>query len=169
MIASSILCMFIITIYLFIYDLSAGLTDTATTLTKEAELPMGLHALPHSSVPPFTSVSVATPPSPAAGIPRTPRLTNGVAARLGGHTPHHPQPRPSTSQVPATAPPTAPNGSPLIGRILFSRERPSPCAVAAGKRPKVLRQKSDHGAFIQSPAMKKQLDRHLPSPPTLDR
>uniref|UniRef100_A0A673G4S2 DDB1- and CUL4-associated factor 1 n=1 Tax=Sinocyclocheilus rhinocerous TaxID=307959 RepID=A0A673G4S2_9TELE len=143
--------------------LSKGLTDTATALMKEAELPMGLHALAHASVPPFTPVSVATPPSPAAGIPRTPRLTNGVAARLGGHTPHvlplH-QPRPSTSQ--------APNGSPLIGRIVFSRERPSPCAAAGGKRPKVLRQKSDHGAFSQSPAMKKQLDRHLPSPPTLD-
>uniref|UniRef100_A0A673KFR7 DDB1- and CUL4-associated factor 1 n=1 Tax=Sinocyclocheilus rhinocerous TaxID=307959 RepID=A0A673KFR7_9TELE len=143
--------------------MSKGLTDTATALTKEAELPMGLHALAHASVPPFTPVSVATPPSPAAGIPRTPRLTNGVAARLGGHTPHvlplH-QPRPSTSQ--------APNGSPLIGRIVFSRERPSPCAAAGGKRPKVLRQKSDHGAFSQSPAMKKQLDRHLPSPPTLD-
>ena len=32
----------------------------------------------------------------------------------------------------------------------------------------MLRQKSDHGAFSQSPAMKKQLDRHLPSPPALD-
>ncbi|ROI74347.1 DDB1- and CUL4-associated factor 1 [Anabarilius grahami] len=127
--------------------LSKGLSDTATALTKEAELPMGLHALAHASVPPFTPVSVATPPSPAAGIPRTPRLTNGVAARLVSH--HS-------------------NGSPLIGRILFSRERPSPCASAGGKKPKVLRQKSDHGAFSQSPAMKKQLDRHLPSPPTLD-
>ncbi|XP_056096436.1 DDB1- and CUL4-associated factor 1 isoform X5 [Rhinichthys klamathensis goyatoka] len=151
--------------------LSKGLSDTATALTKEAELPMGLHALTHASVPPFTPVSVATPPSPAAGIPRTPRLTNGVAARLGGHTPHHLQPRPSTSQAP---PPPSPavshhsNGSPLIGRIVFSRERPSPCPAAGGKRPKVLRQKSDHGAFIQSPAMKKQLDRHLPSPPSLD-
>ncbi|RXN03216.1 VPRBP isoform X2 [Labeo rohita] len=156
--------------------LSKGLTDTATALTKEAELPMGLHALAHASVPPFTPVSVATPPSPAAGIPRTPRLTNGVAARLGGHTPHalphhHAQPRPSTSQAPPPPPPPVShhsNGSPLIGRIVFSRERPSPCAAAGGKRPKVLRQKSDHGAFSQSPAMKKQLDRHLPSPPTLD-
>uniref|UniRef100_A0A8C1V0G8 DDB1- and CUL4-associated factor 1 n=1 Tax=Cyprinus carpio TaxID=7962 RepID=A0A8C1V0G8_CYPCA len=81
--------------------LSKGLTDTATALTKEAELPMGLHALAHASVPPFTP-------------------------------------------------------------------RPSPCAAAGGKKPKVLRQKSDHGAFSQSPAMKKQLDRHLPSPPSLD-
>ncbi|KAI2661206.1 DDB1- and CUL4-associated factor 1 [Labeo rohita] len=132
--------------------LSKGLTDTATALTKEAELPMGLHALAHASVPPFTPVSVATPPSPAAGIPRTPRLTNGVAARLGGHTPHalphhHAQPRPSTSQAPPPPPPPVShhsNGSPLIGRIVFSRERPSPCAAAGGKRPKVLRQKSDH-------------------------
>ncbi|KAF4109544.1 hypothetical protein G5714_008796 [Onychostoma macrolepis] len=154
--------------------LSKGLTDTATALTKEAELPMGLHALAHTSVPPFTPVSVATPPAPAAGIPRTPRLTNGVAARLGGHTPHalpHHQPRPSTSQAPPPPPPAVShhsNGSPLIGRIVFSRERQSPCAAAGGKKPKVLRQKSDHGAFSQSPAMKKQLDRHLPSPPTLD-
>uniref|UniRef100_A0A672R9B5 DDB1- and CUL4-associated factor 1 n=1 Tax=Sinocyclocheilus grahami TaxID=75366 RepID=A0A672R9B5_SINGR len=154
--------------------MSKGLTDTATALTKEAELPMGLHALAHASVQPFTPVSVATPPPPAAGIPRTPRLTNGVAARLGGHTPHalpHHQPRPSTSQAPPPPPPAVSlhsNGSPLIGRIVFSRERLSPCAAAGGKRPKVLRQKSDHGAFSQSPAMKKQLDRHLPSPPTLD-
>uniref|UniRef100_A0A8C2L9F3 DDB1- and CUL4-associated factor 1 n=1 Tax=Cyprinus carpio TaxID=7962 RepID=A0A8C2L9F3_CYPCA len=154
--------------------LSKGLTDTATALTKEAELPMGLHALAHASVPPFTPVSVVTPPSPAASIPRTPRLTNGVAARLGGLTPHmlpHHQPRPSTSQAPPPPPPAVShhsNGSPLIGRIVFSRERPSPCAAAGGKKPKVLRQKSDHGAFSQSPAMKKQLDRHLPSPPSLD-
>ncbi len=155
--------------------LSKGLTDTVTALTKEAELPMGLHALAHASVPPFTPVSVATSPSPAAGIPRTPRLVNGVTTRLGGHPPHtlpHHQPRPSTSQAPPPPPPAVShnsNGSPLIGRIVFSRERQSPCAAAGGKKSKVLRQKSDHGAFSQSPAMKKQLDRHLPSPPTLDR
>ncbi|XP_026868211.2 DDB1- and CUL4-associated factor 1 isoform X1 [Electrophorus electricus] len=152
--------------------LSKGLTDTATALTKEAELPMGI--LAHAGVVPFVPVTVATPPSPAA-IPRTPRLANGVAVRLGGHAPHtatlplHPQPRPSTSQPLPPAPPTAShhsNGSPLIGRIVFSRERPSPCTM--GKKPRVLRQKSDHGAFSQSPAMKKQMDRHLPSPPALD-
>uniref|UniRef100_A0A672L6Y3 DDB1- and CUL4-associated factor 1 n=1 Tax=Sinocyclocheilus grahami TaxID=75366 RepID=A0A672L6Y3_SINGR len=145
----------------------AGVSLTINSLPEKEHLQA-------SSVPPFTPVSVATPPSPAAGIPRTPRLTNGVAARLGGHTPHalpHHQPRPSTSQAPPPPPPAVSlhsNGSPLIGRIVFSRERPSPCSAAGGKRPKVLRQKSDHGAFSQSPAMKKQLDRHLPSPPTLD-
>ncbi|XP_036434550.1 DDB1- and CUL4-associated factor 1 isoform X3 [Colossoma macropomum] len=157
--------------------LSKGLTDTASALTKEAELPMGIHthSHTHAGVAPFAAVTMATPPSPAA-IPRTPRLANGVAARLGGHTPHtvtsplHPQPRPSTSQPPPPAPPASShhtNSSPLIGRIVFSRERPSPCAIG-GKKPRVLRQKSDHGAFSQSPAMKKQMDRHLPSPPALD-
>uniref|UniRef100_A0A672L6X8 DDB1- and CUL4-associated factor 1 n=1 Tax=Sinocyclocheilus grahami TaxID=75366 RepID=A0A672L6X8_SINGR len=149
----------------------AVLDENGSTISTVGENLLKLQA---SSVPPFTPVSVATPPSPAAGIPRTPRLTNGVAARLGGHTPHalpHHQPRPSTSQAPPPPPPAVSlhsNGSPLIGRIVFSRERPSPCSAAGGKRPKVLRQKSDHGAFSQSPAMKKQLDRHLPSPPTLD-
>uniref|UniRef100_A0A8B9L5M4 DDB1- and CUL4-associated factor 1 n=1 Tax=Astyanax mexicanus TaxID=7994 RepID=A0A8B9L5M4_ASTMX len=158
--------------------MSKGLSDTASALTKEADLPMAIHTHSHthtSVVASFTPVTVATPPSPAA-IPRTPRLANGVAARLGGHTTHtvtqplHPQPRPSTSQPPVPAPTASThhtNTSPLIGRIVFSRERPSPCA-AGGKKPRVLRQKSDHGAFSQSPAMKKQMDRHLPSPPALD-
>ncbi|TRY64650.1 hypothetical protein DNTS_034846, partial [Danionella cerebrum] len=144
--------------------LSKGLTDTATALTKEAELPMGLLAVPHST--PFATSAAATPPSPVAPL-RASRLTNGVAARLGGHAPHHTQPRPAASQAPPLPPPAA-SGSPLIGRIVFSRERPSPCGATVGKKPKVLRQKSDHGAFSQSPAMKKQLDRHLPSPPSLD-
>lgn len=153
--------------------LSKGLIDTASALTKEADLPMCIHA--HASVAPF-SQPVSTPPTPTA-IPRTPRLTNGVAARLGGHASHvpttslHLQSRPSTSQPPPPAPPSSSHhstGSPLVGRIVFSRERPS--TYAAGlKKPRVLRQKSDHGAFSQSPAMKKQLDRHLPSPPALDR
>uniref|UniRef100_A0AAR2IWV3 DDB1- and CUL4-associated factor 1 n=1 Tax=Pygocentrus nattereri TaxID=42514 RepID=A0AAR2IWV3_PYGNA len=134
--------------------LSKGLTDTASALTKEAELPMGIHthSHAHAGVAPFAPVTMATPPSPAA-IPRTPRL-----------------PRPSTSQPPPPGPPASShhtNSSPLIGRIVFSRERPSPCAIG-GKKLRVLRQKSDHGAFSQSPAMKKQMDRHLPSPPALD-
>lgn len=154
--------------------LSKGLTDTAAALTKEAELPMSIHSLSHthSSVAPF-SPSVSTPPSPAP-IPRTPRLANGVASRFGGHTPHapipllHSQSRPSTSQPPPLVTGTYHNSNnfSLIGRITFCRERP--CAMGA-KKPRVLRQKSDHGAFSQSPAMKKQLDRHLPSPPALDR
>uniref|UniRef100_A0A4W5Q9W2 DDB1- and CUL4-associated factor 1 n=1 Tax=Hucho hucho TaxID=62062 RepID=A0A4W5Q9W2_9TELE len=159
-----------------------GLHDTATTLTKEADLPMAI--LPHPSSSALLPVVVPPPPaSPAPVLPRTPRLANGVAARLASHGSHpsvplsvQPQPRPSTSQLLAL-PPAAPplltphqsNGSPLIGRIVFTRERPSPCPVPAScKKSRVLRQKSDYGAFSQSPAMKKQLDRHLPSPPALD-
>uniref|UniRef100_A0A8C8INK7 DDB1- and CUL4-associated factor 1 n=1 Tax=Oncorhynchus tshawytscha TaxID=74940 RepID=A0A8C8INK7_ONCTS len=154
-----------------------GLHDTATTLTKEADLPMAI--LPHPSSSALLPV-VVPPASPAPALPRTPRLANGVTARLVSHSSHpsvplsvHPQPRPSTSQLlmvpPAASPLLTPhqsNGSPLIGRIVFMRERPSPCPVPAiCKKPRVLRQKSDYGAFSQSPAMKKQLDRHLPSPP----
>ncbi|XP_062315461.1 DDB1- and CUL4-associated factor 1-like isoform X1 [Osmerus eperlanus] len=158
-----------------------GLNDTATILTKEADLPMALLSHPSSST--FPPVTVPPPPvSPATALPRTPRLANGVAARLASLASHsssplsvHPQPRPSTSQAlvapplcPSTSGPHQSNGSPLIGRIVFTRERPSPCGVVSCKKPRVLRQKSDHGAFSQSPAMKKQLDRHLPSPPALD-
>ncbi|KAM6977034.1 DDB1- and CUL4-associated factor 1 isoform 2-T2 [Aplochiton taeniatus] len=161
--------------------LAKGLHDTATTLTKEAELPMAL--LNHPSTSAFPPVSAPPlPASPASALPRTPRLANGVVARLAGHgslstTPMsvHSQPRPSTSQplatlpaFPSTSVPYLTSGSPVIGRIAFTRERPLPCATLSCKRSRVLRQKSDHGAFSQSPAMKKQLDRHLPSPPALD-
>ncbi|XP_066554396.1 ddb1 and cul4 associated factor 1 isoform X2 [Amia ocellicauda] len=150
-----------------------GLHDAAAALAKEAELPMAV--LPHPSSS-FAPVAV-TPAANPVPLPRTPRLANGVTARLGVHpsisaspSATHSQVRPSTSQPQpsaAIAIATTPqsNGSPLIGRIVFTRERPSPCN---GKKSRVLRQKSDHGAFSQSPAMKKQLDRHLPSPPTLD-
>uniref|UniRef100_A0A8C4HRS6 DDB1- and CUL4-associated factor 1 n=1 Tax=Dicentrarchus labrax TaxID=13489 RepID=A0A8C4HRS6_DICLA len=116
-----------------------GLHDTAITLTKEADLPMA--CLTHSthSTSSFPPVAPPLPASPVATLPRTPRLANGVG-----------------------------NGSPLIGRIVFSRERQTGCGVVTCKKPRVLRQKSDHGAFSQSPAMKKQFDRHLPSPPALD-
>uniref|UniRef100_A0A1A7X3W6 Vpr (HIV-1) binding protein n=1 Tax=Iconisemion striatum TaxID=60296 RepID=A0A1A7X3W6_9TELE len=160
-----------------------GLHDTAKTLTKEADLPMA--CLSHSSHLPTAFPSVAPPPSASsvATLPRTPRLANGVASRLGNHPAHsstsgpsHPQPRPSTSQpaavassaTPSTSVPHCNSGSPLIGRIIFSRERQMECGTAHCKKSRVLRQKSDHGAFSQSPAMKKQFDRHLPSPPALD-
>ncbi|XP_071776891.1 DDB1- and CUL4-associated factor 1-like [Centroberyx gerrardi] len=161
-----------------------GLHDTATTLTKEADLPMAI--LSHSSHSTSAFPPVAVPPPPASSVttlPRTPRLANGVVSRLGSHGSHSStpmpnlsQPRPSTSQpivsaspaFPSTSVPHYSNGSPLIGRIVFTRERPSVCNTVSCKKPRVLRQKSDHGAFSQSPAMKKQLDRHLPSPPALD-
>ncbi|XP_028843043.1 DDB1- and CUL4-associated factor 1 isoform X2 [Denticeps clupeoides] len=155
-----------------------GLNDTANMLTKEADLPMAPLPLGHAH-PAVPAVTMATSPTPAAIHSRTPRLANGVAARLGGHssTPPallHSQPRSCTPQGSALSsaaasntPPLHSTSSPLIGRIVFSRERASPCG-AGGRKPRVLRQKSDHGAFNQSPAMKKQLDRHLPSPPALD-
>lgn len=160
-----------------------GLNDTATTLTKEADLPMA--CLSHSSHSPSTFPPVAPPlpAPPVATLPRTPRLANGVGSRLGNLPSHssspgtsNPQTRPSTSQpsgsssaaFPSTSVHHCSNGSPLIGRIVFSRERQTACGAVSCKKTRVLRQKSDHGAFSQSPAMKKQFDRHLPSPPALD-
>uniref|UniRef100_H3DKK3 DDB1- and CUL4-associated factor 1 n=1 Tax=Tetraodon nigroviridis TaxID=99883 RepID=H3DKK3_TETNG len=158
-----------------------GLHDTATTLTKEADLPMT--CLSHSSHSPsnFPSVAPPLPAPPVATLPRTPRLANGVGSRLANHPSHLPTPgstssqtRPSPSQpsgssaFPSTSVHHCSNGSPLIGRIVFSRERQAGCSAVSCKKTRVLRQKSDHGAFSQSPAMKKQLDRHLPSPPALD-
>lgn len=146
--------------------ISKGLGETASVLTKEADLPMT--AASHSSA--FTPVAAAASP---VTLPRTPRIANGISARLGSHTAVgstatsvHAQARPSASQGPPALPgPSYASNSPLIGRISFVRERPSPCN---GRKIRVLRQKSDHGAYSQSPAIKKQLDRHLPSPPTLD-
>ena len=147
--------------------ISKGLGETATVLTKEADLPMT--AASHSSA--FTPVTAAASP---VSLPRTPRIANGIATRLGSHVAvgatvppapaAHPQPRPPQGSLALPGPSYA-GSSPLIGRISFIRERPSPCN---GRKIRVLRQKSDHGAYSQSPAIKKQLDRHLPSPPTLD-
>ena len=160
-----------------------GLHDTATILTKEAELPSVCLSLTSLSTSAFPSVAPPPPATPVATLPRTPRLANGVGSRLANHpslssTPgcSHPQTRPSTSQstgssstaFPSTSVPLCSNGSPLIGRIVFSRERQAGSPVVSCKKPRVLRQKSDHGAFSQSPAMKKQFDRLLPSPPALD-
>uniref|UniRef100_A0A8D0D401 DDB1- and CUL4-associated factor 1 n=1 Tax=Sander lucioperca TaxID=283035 RepID=A0A8D0D401_SANLU len=159
-----------------------GLHDTAITLTKEADLPMACLSHSTHSTSAFPPVAPPPPASPVATLPRTPRLANGVGSRLGNHPSHSSTPgssnlqtRPSTSQptvsstaFPSTSVPICSNGSPLIGRIIFSRERLAACGTVSCKKPRVLRQKSDHGAFSQSPAMKKQFDRHLPSPPALD-
>ncbi|XP_059924619.1 DDB1- and CUL4-associated factor 1-like [Gadus macrocephalus] len=146
--------------------LAKGLQDTASTLLREADLPTA------PACPMVTPASSSVVP-----LARTPRLANGIGARAAPGTPvsaapHAAPPRtPSVSQAPPSSSTASPGlthyqGSPLVGRILFSRERPSNlCSV---KKPRVLRQKSDHGAFIQSPAMKKPLESHLPSPPTLD-
>ncbi|KAM8831186.1 DDB1- and CUL4-associated factor 1 isoform 1-T1 [Synchiropus picturatus] len=161
--------------------LTKGLHDTATTLTKEAELPMACMSHASHSTPAFPSVSSTPTSSPVATLPRTPRLTNGVGSRLATH-PAHPspstsspsQPRPCTSQLScpssslSTSTAHCSSGTPLIGRIVFSRDRQASCNTVNCKKTRVLRQKSDHGAFNQTPAMKKQFDRHLPSPPALD-
>uniref|UniRef100_A0A672Z914 DDB1- and CUL4-associated factor 1 n=1 Tax=Sphaeramia orbicularis TaxID=375764 RepID=A0A672Z914_9TELE len=118
-----------------------GLHDTANMLVKEANLNIGLCPSSASSVTP-TSSSV---------IPRTSRFTGGVTLGPGSHVGSSP----------------VSSGSSRVGRILFSRERPV-ITCSSGKKLRALRQKSDHGAYIQTPAMKKQLERHLPSPPTLD-
>ncbi|XP_075688064.1 DDB1- and CUL4-associated factor 1-like isoform X2 [Rhinoderma darwinii] len=139
--------------------ISKGLQETATALTREADLPMT--AASHSSS--FLPAATTQPPATASPVtlPRTPR----IPARLSTSSlcPHPP----SRSQLPPqlSSPVHVSTGSPLIGRISFVRERQSPCN---GKRSRVLRQKSDHGAYSQSPAIRKQLERHVPSPPTLD-
>ncbi|KAM3838106.1 DDB1- and CUL4-associated factor 1-like [Diretmus argenteus] len=139
-----------------------GLHETANTLTREANLPTTPFC-PNAS-------SCVTPTTSSAPIPRTPRLAGGMAARMAGHVGSSPvssAPHPSCSSSSVSAPPPTPQGSAPVGRILFSRERAA-LSCSSGKKPRVLRQKSDHGAFIQTPAMKKQLERHLPSPPALD-
>ncbi|XP_056129384.1 DDB1- and CUL4-associated factor 1-like [Lampris incognitus] len=157
-----------------------GLHDTANTLIREASLPAGPFCPNSSCITPTSSSSSAI-------IPRAHRLANGIGVRMASHAgsspvssvtsspsvqprpisvPHHPSCSPSC----ISAPPTSTlhvQSTPPVGRILFSRERPVSNCIA-GKKPRVLKQKSDHGAFIQSPAMRKQLERHLPSPPALD-
>ncbi|KAK9529756.1 hypothetical protein VZT92_013830 [Zoarces viviparus] len=155
-----------------------GLHDTANTLVKEANLPAG-SLCPHSS-------SCITPPplssSSSSMIPRTCRLAVGIAARVAGHVGSSPvssvassssrsllTPPPSCSSSSAAPllPPPGSQASHPVGRILFTRERPA-AHCSSAKKLRALKQKSDHGAFIQTPAMKKQLEHHLPSPPTLD-
>uniref|UniRef100_A0A8C6NPX2 DDB1- and CUL4-associated factor 1 n=1 Tax=Nothobranchius furzeri TaxID=105023 RepID=A0A8C6NPX2_NOTFU len=151
-----------------------GLHDTANTLVKEANLPVASHC-------PNSASSCVTPP-PSSSLPRTCRLAGGITARIAGHVGTSPvssgalaasrslvipQSAGSLASTSANSTPPSGLGSHFAGRILFSRER----LVAnsnSGKKPCALKQKSDHGAFIQTPAMKKQLERHLPSPPTLD-
>ncbi|XP_018541884.1 LOW QUALITY PROTEIN: DDB1- and CUL4-associated factor 1-like [Lates calcarifer] len=159
-----------------------GLHDTANTLVKEANLSVA-SLCPNSS-------SCITPPPSSSVIPRTCRLAGGIAARVAGHVgsspvssaasvsssspsssralvTHHPSGTSSSTSALPTPPPPHGQGSHLVGRILFTRERPV-ANCNSGKKLRALKQKSDHGAFIQTPAMKKQLERHLPSPPTLD-
>ncbi|CAL8337991.1 unnamed protein product [Merluccius merluccius] len=149
--------------------LAKGLHETASTLVREADLPT---ASTCPAVTPTSSTALARPPRLANGLRSTP--VTPISATPPGVPPRtpsvsHPPPS-SSSATPGLSPATHGQSSPLIGRILFSRERPSSslsnlCSV---KKTRILRQKSDHGAFIQSPAMKKPLESHLPSPPALD-
>lgn len=149
-----------------------GLHDTAHTLVKEANLPVG-PLCPNSS-------SCVTPPPSSSMIPRTCRLAGGIAARVAGHvgsspvssvavasassssstpstsrslvSPHPSCSSSSSSAIPPLPPPPHPTShgqSPhLVGRILFTRERPV-AHCSSGKKLRALKQKSDHGAFIQ--------------------
>ncbi|XP_076411815.1 DDB1- and CUL4-associated factor 1-like isoform X2 [Peromyscus maniculatus bairdii] len=147
--------------------ISKGLGETATVLTREADLPMT--AASRSSA--FTPVTAAAFP---LSLPWTPRIGNGIAGQLGNHTAVGAsapsaclaEPLPFVAQDSLALPgPSYADNSSLIGRTSFIRERPSLCN---GRKVQVLQHKSDHGANSQSPAEKTHFDRHLPSPPTLD-
>lgn len=135
-----------------------GLHDTANTLVKEANLPTA-PLCPNS-------VSYVTP-LPSTSVPRTCRLSSGIGARVAGHPgaspvssgasapralviPHSSGSSASTSAVLTTTPQPAPNGqgSRPVGRILFSRDRLA-ANCNSGKKLRALKQKSDHGTFIQ--------------------
>uniref|UniRef100_A0A8D0CRP9 DDB1- and CUL4-associated factor 1 n=1 Tax=Sander lucioperca TaxID=283035 RepID=A0A8D0CRP9_SANLU len=135
-----------------------GLHDTANTLVKEANLSV-------TSLCPNSSSCVTPPPLSSAVIPRTCRSAGGMAARVGGHVGSSPVS--SAAAASSSTPSSSPHGSHLVGRILFTRERPV-AQCNSGKKLRALKQKSDHGAFIQTPVLKKQLERHVPSPPSLD-
>uniref|UniRef100_A0A8C3AJL9 DDB1- and CUL4-associated factor 1 n=1 Tax=Cyclopterus lumpus TaxID=8103 RepID=A0A8C3AJL9_CYCLU len=129
-----------------------GLQDTANALVKEANLPAG-SLCPNATA--AASCLAGWPPPPL--LLALPRRSSPLLFV------HHPPPSSSSS------PPHGQGGSHPVGRILFTRERPAaPAPSHSGKKLRALKQKSDHGAFIQTPAMKKQPERHLPSPPTLD-
>ncbi|XP_056293219.1 DDB1- and CUL4-associated factor 1-like isoform X2 [Pseudoliparis swirei] len=131
-----------------------GLHDTANALVKEANLPAG------SLCP---NAAAATPPPAASPVtPWSCRLASSSSSSRSLVAPHPS----SSSTTPLPPPPTPQGGSHLVGRILFTRERPA--ALPSGKKLRALKQKSDHGAFIQTPAMRKQQERAPPCPPTLD-
>lgn len=145
-----------------------GLPDTANMLVKEANLSV-------ASLCPNPSSCISPSPS-ASAAPRTCRLAGGIAARAAGHAGSSPvssvaassshtpassrslATHPSCSSSASSAAPPRPasphhpgppgQGSHLVGRILFSRERPV-THCNSGRKLRALKQKSDHGAFIQ--------------------
>ncbi|KAG7256384.1 hypothetical protein CRUP_021877 [Coryphaenoides rupestris] len=129
--------------------LAKGLHETASALVREADLPAATPA--------------ATPAAATALLARTPgRLANGigvwstpvtpVSAAAPGAPPRTPSashpPSSSSAATPGLSAATHGQSSPLIGRILFSRDRPSSSSsnLCSVRKPRVLRQKSDHGA-----------------------
>uniref|UniRef100_A0A7N8X7K8 DDB1- and CUL4-associated factor 1 n=1 Tax=Mastacembelus armatus TaxID=205130 RepID=A0A7N8X7K8_9TELE len=96
--------------------------------------------LPVASVCP-TSSSCVTPPLPSSATPRICRLAGGIAARIASHVGSSPVSSSSTSRDGARV------------RQIQGRAQGQFTALFS---------------LDQTPAMKKQLERHLPSPPTLD-
>lgn len=113
--------------------LAKGLHHTAQALLKEAHLPAS---------PPCTP---CTPPTP-----RICRLAGGGAARAGASPVSSVSASPSSRPPISSHPPSSSSAPPHrpVGRILFSRERPV-VHPTSGKKLRPLKQKSDHGAFIQ--------------------
>lgn len=151
-----------------------GLHDTANTLIKEANLSLG-SLCPNSSccvTPPPCSSSPMIPRTCrlAGGIAArisghvgtSPLSSVAVASSSSSSTTPSssrslviPHPLCSASSN-CTQPPPPPTPHPashgqsthLVGRILFTRERPV-AHCNSGKKLRSLKQKSDHGAFIQ--------------------
>ncbi|KAE8298905.1 DDB1- and CUL4-associated factor 1 [Larimichthys crocea] len=120
-----------------------GLHETANLLIKEANLPVA-SLCPHSTC--------ITPPPPSSSIlPRSCRLAGGIAARNAGHVGSSPvssvvAPAAASSSTPSSSSrclvsphPSCPSSSTsthpphLVGRILFSRERPTAHCSSSGK------------------------------------
>ncbi|XP_061430043.1 LOW QUALITY PROTEIN: DDB1- and CUL4-associated factor 1 [Lethenteron reissneri] len=114
---------------------------------------------------PAASSSSGLGPSQATAPPPPSSSQSGAAATAGGLL-SSPGGGPSHGALPGT--PSGAGGA--LGRISFSKERLSPCAGSAQRKAaRVLMQKADCGAYVQSPAFRKELDgRPAPSPPALD-
>lgn len=151
-----------------------GLHDTANTLVKEANLSV-TSLCPNSACatpPPSSSSSSVIPRTcrlaggimaRAAGHVGSSPVSSVAVAAASSSTPSSSSrslvsPHPSCSSSSSSALPPRPSsphhpgphgqGSHMVGRILFTRERPA-AHCNSGKKLRALKQKSDHGAFIQ--------------------
>ncbi|XP_036064956.1 LOW QUALITY PROTEIN: DDB1- and CUL4-associated factor 1-like [Onychomys torridus] len=139
--------------------ISKGLGESATVLTREADLP--ITAASHPSA--FTPVTAA---APTVSLPKNPQIANGITSLMGSIADFGASAHSVPIILPSNPLPFPPQDSlPLIGRVSFIRERPSLCN---GRNTQVLWQKSEPSTHSQSHAVKTQLNRHLSSPPTLD-